>query len=266
MKNNIKVKDIINTLEKQGSWVDWSYTRDRLLIGDHEQNVHKVGVCWTLTNSAIEEAISKKIDLIITHENPFYLSSTQLPTCLFMAQKEKEQKIKSASIAVYRCHDMWDCCPNHGIADTWAHNLHEIILNKKREKFITFATIKEKTVKEIAVLLSQKMLDDGENGVYMIGKTNQIVHSIAMGTGAATNVFEMSKYDPDLYIVSEDGINCWSSAQYIVDKNKSMIVVSHCCCEKGGLKQLPDYLKQYLDIDVEYIDDHMHATFVAIDG
>ncbi len=74
----------------------------------------------------------------------------------------------------------------------------------------------------------------------------------------------MDKKEPDLYIVSEDGMNCWTSGQYVIDKNKALIVVSHCCCEKSGLKQKTTYIKKYLNVDIEYIDDGMNATFIVV--
>ena len=45
----MKIAEIISCLDKQGEWVNRSLTRDRLLIGDDEQEVNQVIVCWVAT-------------------------------------------------------------------------------------------------------------------------------------------------------------------------------------------------------------------------
>ena len=109
------------------------------------------------------------------------------------------------------------------------------------------------------------MVEDGENGVYIFGDLQKEIQRIALGTGAATDVFKMDEEDPDVFIVSEDGINCWSSVQYVLDSHKAVIIVSHSCCEKAGLKQLPHYIQQqYHDLDIEYIEDGVNPVFIAV--
>ena len=151
----MKINEVIELFEKKDTWVNWDNTRDRVLIGDVDKTISKIGVCWTITNRVIDQAIKKEINFIITHENPFYLSSTSLPTNLFNAQKIKEKK---SNITVYRCHDMWNCCSRYGIADAWANEFEEVILEKERIGFITLMKNKVATVKTIAELLSKKRL------------------------------------------------------------------------------------------------------------
>ena len=53
----MKIAEIISCLDKQGEWVNRSLTRDRLLIGDDEQEVNQVIVCWVATFDIIEKAM-----------------------------------------------------------------------------------------------------------------------------------------------------------------------------------------------------------------
>ena len=262
----MKIQDIIDYLESDASWVNWRRTRDHVLFGNSDKPVTGIGVCWVLTHQAIDMAVENNINFMITHENPFYLSSTQLHTNLYNAIKGKEERLKKEHITVYRCHDLWDCYPDYGIADMWANQISSIVIKQTRKRFITTALVKETTVRELALLIAKQMIVDGENGVYVIGDLEKKVSHVALGTGAATDVFEMDENSVDVFVVSEDGMNCWSSGQYVVDQNKALIIVSHCCCEKSGLKELAKYLKkQFVNIDVEYIDDGINATFIALD-
>ena len=54
----MKIKDVIECLKNEGTWVRWNRcTRDRVLFGDDDQEVKKIGVCWVATNKVIEQAL-----------------------------------------------------------------------------------------------------------------------------------------------------------------------------------------------------------------
>lgn len=45
----MKIKEVIECLKEEGTWVRWNRcTRDRVLFGDDDQEVKKIGVCWWL--------------------------------------------------------------------------------------------------------------------------------------------------------------------------------------------------------------------------
>ena len=80
------IRDIIDLLESQGEWVNRNCTRDRILFGEDQTEISKVITCWVATNKVIQYAIEHDIHFIISHENPFYLASTTLPTLIYRAQ------------------------------------------------------------------------------------------------------------------------------------------------------------------------------------
>lgn len=56
----MKIKDVIACLKEEGTWVRWNRcTRDRVLFGDDDQEVKKIGVCWVATNKVIEQALKR---------------------------------------------------------------------------------------------------------------------------------------------------------------------------------------------------------------
>ena len=97
----MKVKEIINYLESQGVWVNWSQTRDYLLLGDESTDVDKVIVCWVATIDVINQAIDKGCHFIKSHEKPFYMYSTGLPSKVREAQKRKMELLKKNNISIY---------------------------------------------------------------------------------------------------------------------------------------------------------------------
>ena len=79
----MKIKDVIEILKQEGTWVRWDCcTRDRILFGNENQEVTKIGVCLVATNKVIEKALEKGINFIISHENIFYTTGTHLETRL----------------------------------------------------------------------------------------------------------------------------------------------------------------------------------------
>ena len=87
----MKIKDVIECLKDEGTWVRWNRcTRDRVLFGDDDQEVKKIGVCWVATNKVIEQALKKGINFIISHENIFYTTGTHLETKLVESIEHKK--------------------------------------------------------------------------------------------------------------------------------------------------------------------------------
>ena len=94
--------DVIQLLEKEGTWIRSDFkTRDHLLHGSEDAQIHTVGVCWVATTQAIQEAARHKADMIITHENPFYQCSTQMHTAAYEAAKSKRRLLDQYGISVY---------------------------------------------------------------------------------------------------------------------------------------------------------------------
>ena len=67
----MKIKDVVEILKQEGTWVRWNRcTRDRILFGNENQEVKKIGVCWVATNKVIEKALEKGINFIISSISP----------------------------------------------------------------------------------------------------------------------------------------------------------------------------------------------------
>lgn len=259
----MRIKAITTMLESQGSWVPRELlTRDHILYGDEEKEVRKIGVCWVATMQVINQAIAQDISFIITHENPFYQCSTRMNSAAMVLADEKKKRLHDHHITLYRCHDVWDLLPEVGVADQWARRLGFAFEPRKGTSFYQAATIPPSKVKALALHTANVLKQDGQGGVYVFGNTEKIVRRIAIGTGAATNLYEMLKYHPDAVIVSDDGINNYDAAQYAIDQELPMIVVNHSCCEVAGIKALAQYLNHHFPkITASYLEDGYKVAY-----
>lgn len=249
----MKVKEIINYLESQGDWVNWSQTRDYLLLGDESTDVDKVIVCWVATIDVINQAIDKGCHFIISHENPFYMYSTGLPSKVREAQKRKMELLKKNNISIYRCHDLWDLYPKYGVRDMWSKTLNFETM-QSQNPFVKIAQNVHMSVDELAKDIIHKIEPYYQFGVEIIGDRNKKVEKVGFGTGACTDIFTMIEAGADACIVSDDGINNWIEVQWAVDYQIPLIIVNHMACEAAGLIGLQEYLsKEFPNLNVEYI-------------
>ncbi len=259
----VQVQDVIDLFEQEGTWVDWQgKTRDHLLVGEELQEVKRIGVCWVASRYAVMEAIKQGIDLIITHENPFYQCSTQMNTAAFKAANDKCQLLIKHHISVYRCHDVWDRLDEYGVADQWVKRLGFTKAASNSQSFYRLMNTDGQSLEKIACRITHALSVDGENGVYVFGDPNRRVKRLVSGTGAITNLYEMLVYEPDAVIVSDDGVQTYDAAQYAVDHDLGMIVVNHAACEKAGLKAMVPWLRQRLGVkSVKYLDDGIRIRY-----
>ena len=248
----MKIAEIISCLDKQGEWVNRSLTRDRLLIGDDEQEVNQVIVCWVATFDIIEKAINAKCHFIITHENPFYLESTLLPTNVRIAQHEKKALLEKNNIAVYRCHDLWDLYPEYGVRDQWAQLLKLNFEEAVQDSFIRIATDVSMSTLQLAKHITECIEPYFQYGIQIIGSQTKNIKRLGIGTGACTNIFEMCQKQVDACLVSDDGIDNWGAVQWAVDHHIPLLVVNHMTSEAAGMRGLKEYLNHQIT-GVEFI-------------
>ena len=258
----MKIQEIINHLTQQGTWVNWNKTRDVILTGCTEREVDSVGVCWVATREVLQQAKDLGIHFIISHENMLYEESTSPYKAIYEARNEKLSFCRENDITVYRCHDVWDMMPVYGVSDVWARDIGISFEPGVVSSYNRYAVV-DLTVEEIAQKVADAVKKYGQDGVQVVGDLNRRITRMAMGTGAATNVFSMLHYQPELVIVSEDGINSWIAMQYCIDHNIAIVICNHAACEIGGLKEMAVYLKQvfpHLEVTHLYEGYHLYTV------
>lgn len=260
------INTIISYINKGANWVDFNQTRDVVMFGDPNQEVNKVGVCWVATIPAIEQAINKGINFIISHENCFFEEGTKLPKELLAAKRKKQDLLAKHGICVYRCHDVWDMIPEIGVADTWSSIIGLPFAKRDLKSFNSFATFEGMTVENIAKKIANALAPFGQPSVTVLGDLNQQVKSLGIGTGAATDVFALVREKMACVVLSDDGSNNWIAHQYCIDNMIPLIIVHHSVSEIPGVRTIVDYLKsKFTDLSVDYLEEGYQYRTVSDD-
>ncbi|MDD6467158.1 MAG: Nif3-like dinuclear metal center hexameric protein [Erysipelotrichaceae bacterium] len=261
----MKVKEVIEHLQAKGTWVNWDKTRDIVLYGKTDKEITKMGVCWVATKDVIRQAQQAGINFIISHENLFYEQSTSPNRLLLESANEKKAMLDEGDITVYRCHDVWDMMPEYGVADVWSSDIGFDFEPRVVSSYNSYANIDYLTVREVAQKVANAVGKYGQEAIQVFGDLDRKVSRLAIGTGAATNIFSMQKEHPDVCVASDDGVTNWIAVQWCIDNDMPLILVNHASCEIGGLMKMVDYMNLvFPDLQVQYLkEDYQVHSILA---
>lgn len=261
----MKIKEVIAHLQTQGTWVNWDKTRDVVLYGKTDKEITKMGVCWVATKDVVKQAQALGINFIISHENMFYEQTTSPTRQLLESAEEKKELLDAGDITVYRCHDVWDMMPKYGVADVWSKDIGLDFEPRVINSYNSYANVTNMTLKEVAQKVADAVGKYGQEGIQVFGDLNREVHRVAIGTGAATNIFSMQKEHPDVCVASDDGVTNWIAVQWCIDNDMPLILVNHAACEIGGLMHMVDYMHEvFPELSVQYLkEDYQVHTILA---
>ncbi len=101
---------------------------DRIIIGDPDTRVTKIGTAWMPYWSTCREAVEKGVNVLVVHEPTFYghwdLSNNpwKVADSPSAGQREMQETIDEKidwitknGLVIIRCHDVWDKIPDIGI-------------------------------------------------------------------------------------------------------------------------------------------------------
>ena len=255
----MRAKEVMAHFREVGKWVNWDKTCDEFLYGEPDLQVEGIAVAWIPTNSALEQASDKGLNLFITHEAAFY-SEYQGTTSADLLIKRKKDLLNELGITLLRCHDTWDRMPEVGIPDAWAAFLGFQTEPRPPESFYKTCLLRNMTVEKVAREVLEKVRCLGQEIVLMIGDRKRRVRRMAVGTGAITNLPDMYELNADLILATDDGISFPNGGLWAIDFGIPLLLVNHATAEKPGMKAMAGYLKkkfpgvpvQYLDVEFPY--------------
>jgi hypothetical protein len=157
-------------------------------------------------------------------------------------------------MVVYRCHDVWDVMPRHGVLDSWAVGLGlaEPPLAARKYYAVYPVPAGVATVRDLAQHVLDRTAPIGQGLVQVVGEADELdrpVSRVAIGTGAITRVATMAALGaeqgvaPDCLLVTDDGF--WTSRDgcWALDAGLPLLVVNHGTAEEWGLANLARYLQ-----------------------
>jgi len=246
---------------------EWSYptdTVDTFKAGGPDTIVTGIAVAWLPFTWALEQASKLGCSLFVTHEPTFY-DHWDSRTELFNLKipKERRRMLEESGMAVLRCHDLWDRYPGLGITTAWGDRLGLDRLIASDEYSRVYA-VEPTTARQLANQIAGRLISEGQPGVQLVGDGDSLVESVCIGTGAETPYLKLvAKFDPDLVICSDDGMNYWRDGAFAVDGGPPIIVVHHGVSEEPGIARLAEQIRSgFPQVAVHHIEQKCMYEFI----
>ncbi len=230
---------------------------DRIIIGDPDTPVKKIGTAWMPYWSTLKEAVKQGVNVLVVHEPTFYdhwdlsnnpWNSIESPSPGQQEMQETiDKKIKwitENGLVIIRCHDVWDKIPDIGIPYAFGNALgfdNEDII-RKDTYYNVYRTNPEPAI-DVARMIASKLEGVGQPGVAFYGEENHMVRTVGVGTGCICNPVEFMHLSPDLFIAIDDSVQTWVETTWAEDTGKPLVVVNHGTSEEFGIKLLNEHLK-----------------------
>ena len=247
------VQDYLHSLA--GAWRYPEDTVDTFKAGDPAADVRGIAVGWMSYSWALQRALDLGCNLFITHEPTYYNHRDDDASIFrFSGVSAKRQFIEDNDLVIIRCHDLWDQIPEIGIPDCWGNllNLGRPIAGDIHTR--VYATVGI-TAAELAEQVAERVADYGQPGAQLIGPPDKLVRRVSIGTGAITPYLAcVERFDIDLAICTDDGIDYWRDGGFAIDMEIPIIVVNHAVSEAIGIQGLAEQLRrQFPNTPVHHI-------------
>lgn len=266
----VKCSHIINIMNEYAN-VDLAEDWDNvgLIIGDENSNVKKILVTLDIDDDVIEEAISKKCNMIISHHPLIFKGIKNINTTTILGKRII--KLIKNNINVYSAHTNLDIAKN-GTNDTFAkllnlkniinffpsNNSYEFGLGRigELEQEVLFENVIKK-VKDILNL----------SNLVFCGDLNNKIKKIAICTGAGGEIdfiFNAIKQKCDLYITGDVK---YHNAQFAKDNDLCIIDATHYASEVIIVPVICDYINncsKRLNMEIECFASETNSKILNI--
>jgi len=243
-------------LVAQGDWLDKDKTVDRIIVGNPDKEVKRVLVSWISSFAAVKRAVEGGYDLFVTHEPTFWKHAHEFQT--FEGSelaRRKRDYILEHDLTILRCHDLWDRFPEMGIPWAWGRflglgNQPAAVGAAGYQHRYDIAPV---TLEAFARDMARRTATIGEPSVQVVGRPEQIVSKIGIGTGCGCGIPAYQEMGCDLSIVCDDGSCYWENIQRAEDGGHPVIRVNHGTSEEPGMITLTAYLNQTFPVKADHL-------------
>jgi putative NIF3 family GTP cyclohydrolase 1 type 2 len=255
-----------------------SDTVDRIIIGDPETIVKKIGTCWMSTWDACKNAVAAGVNVLITHEPTFYTHRdldedpnnflrSEFTKKQYLAQIERKKKwINDNGLVIIRNHDTLDALPERGIPFALGSFLgfrnSDIIASRTYYNVYKFNT---QPASSFARTIAEKLKELGQPGIAFYGDPSREVSSVGIGTGWICDPMDYADLKPDVFIAIDDIIRTHIQTVYAEDTGHPLILINHGTSEEMGMRSLNQIIKEKYP-DIETIHFKQGCTYEWITG
>ena len=231
---------------------------DRIIVGDPDTIVRKIGTAWMPYWETCREAVSQGVNVLVVHEPTFYthldldakntdfLYAPDPGRRSYLDMREKKKSwIEDNGLVIIRCHDVWDKIPGTGIPYALGNALgfmEEDLL--RSDTYYNVYRTPDTPAIEVAKMIASKMKPVGQPGVAFYGDEDYKVRSVGVGTGCICNPLNFMHLEPDLFVSIDDSISTWVQTAYAEDSGRPLVVINHGTSEEFGIRLLHEHLKK----------------------
>lgn len=241
---------------------------DRIIIGDPDTEVKKIGTAWMPYWETCREAVNKGINVLIVHEPTFYShwdmdeKEGDYPDL----REKKAEWIMDNGLVIIRCHDVWDKYPETGIPFALGQALG--FSNKDIIRSETYYNVYKTTplpAIDMAARFASILKEVGQPGVAFYGEKNREISSIGIGTGCICDPRQFMHLDPDMFVAIDDSVRTWVQTTFARDTGKPLVVINHGTSEEYGIRLLSKHLSNAFS-DYEVIHIEQGCTYDWVEG
>lgn len=251
-------KKAIATIQKHYPlrYAESAWDNTGLLVDSNTPNCDNILLTIDLTKSVIDEAIKKKINLIIAY-HPFIFKGIKQINPKNNPQHDTLIKLIQNGISVYSPHTAIDAA--YGGVNDWlcqgltsSDNIKSksvIDPNDEDPSRVGMGRLVELTNSiELSDIINNVKTHLGvDNLLVASNNLTTKINSIAVCAGSGSGVFSKLKSQPDLYLTGELSHH---EALFLKEKGANIIAANHSNTERGFLKVLKDQLSNDLDAKV----------------
>ncbi len=231
-------------------------TIDTFKAGDPDARVTGIATTFLATQSVLERAAARGLNLIITHEPTFYNHRDE--TRQFEGDPVYEAKrrfIERHGLVVWRFHDHWHRRRPDGILEGVVRKLGWQGYQRKDEPRLF--TIPETTAGQLAESLR---LAYGRAAIRLVGDPGMRCSRIAVVPGAAgssVHIRALRRDDVEVLIAGE--AREWETVEYVRDaaaqgERKALILLGHVISEEPGMENCARWLRTFItEAPVEFL-------------
>lgn len=230
-----------------------------LLHGDKNQSVKKVGITLDYSHSAIEQAIQKGCQLLITHHGP-----TSIAYPLTGNNLNKIATAHAGGLAVYRCHLNLDFCKG-GIIDTLCEvvGIPAIKQHTRYEGHQLYGGVnfieRQYTYDQLITHLKKV----GSSHIRVAGPHKNIVTRVAITSGQGFIGEFFDQLRPDVYIAGEFE---QEAMKYGEDLGIMLIELGHHYSETIPLRRIAKRLQKNIGVPIIPIEVDDTVRVIAQKG
>lgn len=254
-------------------------TVDRIIIGNPETKVTKIGTCWMPYWETCKKAVESGVNLLVVHEPTFYthwdldedkgdyFKAPEYTRKQYLGLVEEKKKwILENGLVIIRNHDTLDALKDRGIpfalGQFLGYSNEDIIASRT---YYNVYKIDKQPALQVTKVIAQKLKELDQPGVAFYGDPDWPVSSVGVGTGCICDPMEFADLRPDIFIAIDDVVRTWTQTAFAIDSGRPLVVINHGTSEEMGTRMLNRIIKERFP-EIETIHFNQGCSYKWITG